>query len=103
MWLQNWLVTDPARLGLGQVRVVAQELTAPRGGSLDILAADGDTYLQHRGPARRGRRIAQLPGSRLLGAQTAECSPATKCCIGGTVVVSSPQHFEGSRRDLADA
>jgi hypothetical protein len=23
---------------------VAQELTAPRGGSLDILAADGDTY-----------------------------------------------------------
>jgi hypothetical protein len=44
IWLQNWLVADPARLGLGQVRVVAQELTAPRGGSLDILAADGDTY-----------------------------------------------------------
>ena len=44
IWLQNWLAADPARLGLGQVRVVAQELTAPRGGSLDILAADGDTY-----------------------------------------------------------
>src|SRR5580698_7373924 len=44
IWLQNWLVADPARLGLGQVRVVAQELTAPRGGSLDILAADGDIY-----------------------------------------------------------
>ena len=44
IWLQNWLVADPARLGLGDVRIVAQELTAPRGGSLDILAADGDTY-----------------------------------------------------------
>jgi hypothetical protein len=44
IWLQNWLVADPARLGLGDVRIVAQELTAPRGGSLDILAADGDIY-----------------------------------------------------------
>src|SRR5215470_13775709 len=44
IWLQNWLADDPARLGLGEVRIVAQELTAPRGGSLDILAADGDTY-----------------------------------------------------------
>jgi hypothetical protein len=44
IWLQNWLAADPARLGLGQVRIVAQELSAPRGGSLDILAADGDIY-----------------------------------------------------------
>jgi hypothetical protein len=44
IWLQNWLAEDPLRLGLGEVRIVAQELTAPRGGSLDILAADGDTY-----------------------------------------------------------
>ncbi|HCU96174.1 MAG TPA: hypothetical protein DHU96_27025 [Actinobacteria bacterium] len=44
IWLQNWLAGDPARLGLGEVRIVAQELTAPRGGSLDILAVDGDTY-----------------------------------------------------------
>jgi hypothetical protein len=44
IWLQNWLAASPARLGLGEVRIVAQELTAPRGGSLDILAADGDTY-----------------------------------------------------------
>jgi hypothetical protein len=44
IWLQNWLTADPTRLGLGQIRVVAQELTAPRGGSLDILAADGDIY-----------------------------------------------------------
>lgn len=44
IWLQNWLADSPARLGLGEVRIVAQELTAPRGGSLDILAADGDTY-----------------------------------------------------------
>jgi hypothetical protein len=44
IWLQNWLAADPARLGLGDVRIIAQELNAPRGGSLDILAADGDTY-----------------------------------------------------------
>ncbi len=44
IWLQNWLAADPARLGLGEVQVVAQELSAPRGGSLDILARDGDTY-----------------------------------------------------------
>jgi hypothetical protein len=43
IWLQNWLADSPARLGLGEVRIVAQELTAPLGGSLDILAADGDT------------------------------------------------------------
>lgn len=44
IWLQNWLSADPARLGLGQVTILAQELTSPRGGSLDILATDGDTY-----------------------------------------------------------
>jgi hypothetical protein len=43
IWLQNWLAADPARLGLGEVQIVAQELSAPRGGSLDILARDGDT------------------------------------------------------------
>src|SRR5712691_4023796 len=46
IWLQNWLAADPTRLGLGEVTILAQELTSPRGGSLDILAAsaDGDTY-----------------------------------------------------------
>lgn len=44
VWLQNWLAADPTRLGLGDISVVAQELTSPRGGSLDILAVDGDTY-----------------------------------------------------------
>jgi hypothetical protein len=44
IWLQNWLTADPARLGLGEVQIVARELSAPRGGSLDILARDGDTY-----------------------------------------------------------
>jgi hypothetical protein len=43
-WLQDWLAADPTRLGLGQVVVLAQELTHATGGSLDILAADGDTY-----------------------------------------------------------
>src|SRR4029450_2334431 len=43
-WLQDWLAADPSRLGLGQVVVLAQELTHATGGSLDILAADGDTY-----------------------------------------------------------
>lgn len=46
IWLQNWLAEEPARIGLGEVKVLAQELTSPRGaGSLDILASDGeDTY-----------------------------------------------------------
>jgi hypothetical protein len=46
IWLQNWLAADPTRLGLGEVTIRAQELTSPRGGSLDILAAslDGDTF-----------------------------------------------------------
>jgi len=46
IWLQNWLVGEPTRLGLGEVTVLAQELAHPRGGSLDILAAsaDGDTH-----------------------------------------------------------
>ena len=43
-WLQNWLAEDPARLGLGQVTILAQELNQPSGGSLDILAASEDTY-----------------------------------------------------------
>lgn len=44
IWLQNWLSATPERLGLGEVDVIAQELTSPRGGSLDILAVGGDTY-----------------------------------------------------------
>jgi hypothetical protein len=48
IWLQNWLAADPARLGLGEVRIVAQELSAPRGGSLDILARDGACALRTR-------------------------------------------------------
>lgn len=44
IWLQNWLSADASRLGLGNVRVLAQELTQGKGGSLDILAADGDRY-----------------------------------------------------------
>ena len=44
IWLQNWLSDQPVRIGLGAVAILAQELTNPRGGSLDILAADGDIY-----------------------------------------------------------
>lgn len=44
IWLQNWLASQPAWLGLGDVRILAQEHAGPRGGSLDILAADGDIY-----------------------------------------------------------
>ena len=36
VWLQNWLSSDPRRLGLGEVSVKAQELTQAKGGSLDI-------------------------------------------------------------------
>lgn len=44
IWLQNWLSSDPRRLGLGEVSVKAQELTQAKEGSLDILAVDSDTY-----------------------------------------------------------
>jgi hypothetical protein len=44
IWLQNWIAEDASRLGLGDVRVLAQELNLGKGGSLDILAADGDRY-----------------------------------------------------------
>lgn len=43
--LHDWLCEDPSRLGLGsQVEIKAQELGSKGGGSLDILAIDGDTY-----------------------------------------------------------
>lgn len=44
VWLQNWLVHDPSRLGLGEVTVLAQEVSSSTAGSLDILAANGDIY-----------------------------------------------------------
>jgi hypothetical protein len=44
VWLQNWLASDPSRLGLGDVTVVAQEQSSPGAGSLDILATDGVRY-----------------------------------------------------------
>ena len=44
IWLQNWLSASPERIGIGPVTILAQELNHPRGGSLDILAADEDTY-----------------------------------------------------------
>lgn len=44
IWLQNWLADDPSRLGLGEVKVIAQELSSTTAGSLDILAANGDIY-----------------------------------------------------------
>ena len=43
IWLQNWLVENPERLGLGNVSVIGQEVSDPKAGSLDILAYDGDT------------------------------------------------------------
>jgi hypothetical protein len=41
-WLQDWIVTDPARLGLGQVTIKAKELRhySSKGGRLDVLAYD---------------------------------------------------------------
>lgn len=43
-WLQDWLVSDLSRLGLGPLSLVEQEQTQTGGGNLDILAAAGDTY-----------------------------------------------------------
>jgi hypothetical protein len=49
-WLQDWLVSDTARLGLGQVAIKAKELRqhVGKGGRLDILAYDAalDTYYE---------------------------------------------------------
>ena len=41
-WLQDWIVSDPTRLGLGQITIKAKELRqyGSRGGRLDILAYD---------------------------------------------------------------
>jgi hypothetical protein len=46
IWLQNWLAAVPARLGLGEVRIVAQELTAPRGGSPAAIVADQPQHVR---------------------------------------------------------
>lgn len=43
-WLHNWLTEEPARLGLGEVDVLAQELNQRGGGYLDILARQDKTY-----------------------------------------------------------
>jgi hypothetical protein len=43
-WLQDWLVKDLARVGLGSLVLVEQEQTQAGGGNLDILAANADTY-----------------------------------------------------------
>lgn len=49
-WLQDWIVADPIRLGLGQVTIKAKELRhySSKGGRLDILAYDAalDTYYE---------------------------------------------------------
>lgn len=49
-WLQDWIVADPTRLGLGQVTIKAKELRqyGGKGGRLDVLAYDAalDTYYE---------------------------------------------------------
>ena len=45
-WLQDWLVSDPSRLGLGEVTIIDQEQGQVSGGLLDLLAVDhaSETY-----------------------------------------------------------
>lgn len=45
-WLQDWLASDPSRLGLGDVTIIDQEQIQSHAGSLDLLALDrgSDTY-----------------------------------------------------------
>lgn len=43
LWLQDWLVEDPRRLGLGDVEIIDQEQNQPRAGTLDLLAVDQGT------------------------------------------------------------
>jgi len=44
IWLHNRLAEQPELLGLGEVKIVGQELSWPDGGNLDILATNEDTY-----------------------------------------------------------
>ena len=44
LWLQDWISADLGRLGLGPLSLIEQEQTQSGGGSLDILASNGDTY-----------------------------------------------------------
>lgn len=43
-WLQDWLVEDSTRLGLGSLKIVDQEQIQAGGGILDLLATSGDVY-----------------------------------------------------------
>lgn len=45
-WLQDWLASDPSRLGLGDVAIIDQEQGQSSGGLLDLLAVDrgNETY-----------------------------------------------------------
>ncbi len=49
-WLQDWLIADPQRLGIGNVTIKAKELRqyVGKGGRLDILAYNAaiDTYYE---------------------------------------------------------
>lgn len=42
IWLHTWLTEEPQRLGLGDVEVLERELSQAGGGSLDILARQGE-------------------------------------------------------------
>jgi hypothetical protein len=42
-WLQDWLARSPDTLGLGAIKIIDQEQGQTGGGSLDLLAVDGET------------------------------------------------------------
>lgn len=42
-WLQDWFASNPANLGLGDVRLIDQEQGQAGGGALDLLAVDAET------------------------------------------------------------
>jgi hypothetical protein len=74
-WLQDWLVKDPSRLGLGTLEVVDQEQMQSGGGVLDILATSGDVYYSIE--VQLGE-VDASHGFRVLttGPGTVESSPA---------------------------
>ncbi len=71
-WLQQWLIENPSRLGLGNITIKSSELRqyGAKGGRLDVLAyrADYRHLLRNRNYAWRVRFRSWLSHVGLLGA-----------------------------------
>lgn len=94
---QTW-IGSAVELGQGQFSEIA---SGPRtiAATMSSNASPTDATMPdqarlHLGLSLRHSRVwlVYLAGEHRVAA---ECLPVTKCCVGGTVTVSSTQHFEG--------